>query len=316
MERVLDFIDLDQFLPLVLLIALFWFVGRLMTPPDSPRYRLARSVAAAAFITYAILATAVWSPSSPREFLTIAFRALLAGGLVLGLTLVALPAVFFVYQHSISRFAERSRAWAARQRQWLQEQIARRKAAAQTRCEQEARRLQAITAERERQRAIQEAEAAQRDRKLKSQDAQEEVLRFFSDHEALIQDAMPRALLRAQLKSRFPENIAQEHAWQQAQEMITAMLALVAQGRERQRNEIERERQRADRARRLGLEITRLEQEITRLRGSSVADADLTGDEINALREQIRLLQEEKQTLTPTPPDQQLSPPPTATLAP
>jgi hypothetical protein len=103
METVLNFVDLHEFVPLVLLICLLYCVGQQMVTPNSGTLRWARRLAAVSFIAYGIAAIATFGPDSVTEFFWIAFRSLLASGLVLGLALILLPVVVFVFHHTLAR---------------------------------------------------------------------------------------------------------------------------------------------------------------------------------------------------------------------
>ncbi len=297
MSSLLDIIDPDEFLPLVVLICLLCFLGGQFVVADTEIHRLARRLAAAAFMLYGLCGFIEWLPDSAWGFLSLAIRSLLAAGMVFGLSLLVLPVTDFTYQHTVGRVLAMTRKWSSEATRLHEERRAQREAEVRERRDREQRLRDAPRLERERCLAREEAERLEGERKAKFDDARAEVIRFYDEHEPLIRDSLPPALFRTQLQNQFPERMSPEQAWKAAQEMIAAMLPLIGQGREKQRTDETEQRKRAERARKLQREISKLEQQIGRLKASAVSDPDVVGQEVRAIEDQIKTLQEERESL-------------------
>lgn len=138
MHDVLDFFDLQDVIPLVLLIWLLAFVGGQMSTNEDDRW-WARGFAVVGFLLYCGFAIEAWQPSRAGDFLELGVRALLAMGIVHGLARIAVPIVRFLYKHLWAEPMAKQRAWA--------EEKERRDAAERAACE----KAEAEQAERKRQ---------------------------------------------------------------------------------------------------------------------------------------------------------------------
>ena len=112
MRDVLQFFNLGDALPLLLLIWLLHFVGGQMNGDNAAVVWWARGVAAAGFLFYAGGGIATWTPTKAVGFLTVGLQALLAMGTAHGLALVILPVLRFFYQHLWAQPLERQRVLA------------------------------------------------------------------------------------------------------------------------------------------------------------------------------------------------------------
>lgn len=101
MKAILEFINLEDFVPLALLVIVLCVVGSQMAAVSSTAQRLAKILAACGFVTFAIVGIAEWQAETPWEFLQVVIRSLIAGGLVLGLSLVLLPMLVVVYRNTL-----------------------------------------------------------------------------------------------------------------------------------------------------------------------------------------------------------------------
>lgn len=296
MTPILDLVqgDICSTLVLVLLLVL---VGAAMVGSKPVLHQWGKRLAAAAGVGWVLYGASVDRPTSAADWTGLVLQSLLASGLMLGTAWVVLCVLGFLSAYTAAPLLRQVRGSV---------QAGRRRAAQaldQTaRAEQEEARRRRERAEQERQAAEREgsrelAERAERDRTAKCQDARAEVLRFYEDHAQLIHDAFPAGLFRAQLQTRFPDDITPEQAWQAAGDLIAGMLPLIAQGRERQREQEQQRRQQAERARSLERQIRALEEGLAQLTGSAAADPDVVADEVRETRRQIRALTEERQAL-------------------
>lgn len=98
MSEFLDFVNLEEALPLLVLVLLLWFLGSQMTESDSVSQRWTWRIAAAALLLYAAAGIVAWTPARPTEFVTLVLRAALAAGLARGISMILLPPLRFLYQ--------------------------------------------------------------------------------------------------------------------------------------------------------------------------------------------------------------------------
>lgn len=92
---IVSAINLDEFVPIVALIALLSYVGNQMTQCDL-EIRWARRLGAAGFIGYGILALFELHIDSTWSLVALVVRSMLAGGLVMSLSSVLIPALAFL----------------------------------------------------------------------------------------------------------------------------------------------------------------------------------------------------------------------------
>jgi hypothetical protein len=121
---ILEAINLDEFVPIVVLIFLLEVVGNQMIAFRPETRRWALRLAAAAFIGYALAALGVWPPHEAWDVVAIVMRAMLAGGLVLAISKIALTAAGFLYDRTIGEHLRRLQAERQRKlddERWQQE---------------------------------------------------------------------------------------------------------------------------------------------------------------------------------------------------
>ena len=107
MNAVLESLNLEDAVPLALLVSILWVVGSQMAKEYSIAQVGAKRIAACGFVAYAIAGIAMWAPDSIGEVLEIVVRALLAGGLLMGMSLVLLPIIAVLYRNTIARALNR-----------------------------------------------------------------------------------------------------------------------------------------------------------------------------------------------------------------
>ncbi len=90
---MLDFVSLDEVVPLVLLMALLGFVGCQASGKVESQW--AARVGLIAFLAFAAAGWSEWQPESPAEFATLALRALMAAGLAAAASAVVLPVITY-----------------------------------------------------------------------------------------------------------------------------------------------------------------------------------------------------------------------------
>lgn len=162
MNQVVDFFTLDQFFPLVALIALLWWVGQHFA--DQTINRWAKCFAGAAFIGFGILATATESPETAWDFLLVAIRALLAAGLAAGMSLIGLPAVGYLYRKTVGRAVATTNNWSERMRRRFSDQADARRQRRQDAAARRAFDRDAPRRERERLAAVERLRIAQQEK--------------------------------------------------------------------------------------------------------------------------------------------------------
>lgn len=220
---MLELINPDEFLPLVVLIFLLAFIGGQMTRSDSETYQKARRITAAVFLLYTGMAIYAWSPSGATDLLVIILRASLAAGMAFGLSLVTLaPATSLVRQ---------VKAWVPPK---------------PTPNPAKPPKPSPLPVSMPRDFAAEER--AEKERMSQIDDARMEATQFYERNQRLIKEALPSALFRSQIPTRFPEGITPVQAWAAAEQMIAEMLPLIAKAREQKRAEQEEERTRVEQA--------------------------------------------------------------------
>lgn len=137
MMELLEFFNLQDTVPLLLLICLLEFVGKQMSGDDGTVLWWARGFAGAGFLCYAAAGIDAWHPTKAGDFLLIGIRALLAMGTVHGLARVLLPIIGFFYRHLWAIPAERHRKWMDEQEQRAAAEGAQRAKAEQEQAERE-----------------------------------------------------------------------------------------------------------------------------------------------------------------------------------
>lgn len=214
MYQVLDLINLDEFVPLLVLICLLLIIGGQMTRPDLAMHQLARRLSAGTLLLYAAMGICTWQPLSVSDLLVILVRAILATGVVYGVATILLPVFQYVLGGTMSAIVQRNRQRAAESRQRAEQERAQREAAERERLEGEERTRRSAMSETERQRASEETTMTEGERRARAAEARAAVVQFYDQHESLISDALPRALFSTQLQNRFPAGVTPEQGWQ------------------------------------------------------------------------------------------------------
>lgn len=237
MYQILDWINPDDFVTLLVLICLLVFTGWQMAQPDLHAYRQARRVAGAALVLYIVLAVSAWGVPTASALLPIVVRAMLAAGIVFGLTSIVLAVVYRAVGDPMKAVAGKFREWKAECQQRSAQNQARREAAERERYERAELARRAPLLEEQRRRQAEETARNRQHREARVNEARAEVTAFYDGHAELLAEALPPSLFRSQIETRFPESVTPEDAWQAAQEMIAEMLPLIAEAREKQRTE-------------------------------------------------------------------------------
>ncbi len=132
MTTLLEMLDHGDARSLLFLIAILSLVGSKMTETSDSVQRWGWRLAAAAFLAYAVYAGIVQQPAAAEDWVGVILRGLLAGGLALGFSWIALSAVAFLLRCPIAFIQSRIRAlkaaavrrreeqqrWARDQAQW------------------------------------------------------------------------------------------------------------------------------------------------------------------------------------------------------
>ena len=112
MTGLIEFFDLDDAIPITLLVCLLRFVGGQMDDRDSTVRWWTRGFAGAAFLLYAAAGVAHYAPSTAWEFAALALRSILAMGTAGAVACVLVPVACFFHRHLCAepRRKERERA--------------------------------------------------------------------------------------------------------------------------------------------------------------------------------------------------------------
>lgn len=242
---MLNWINLDETLTLLVLICLLVFTGWQMARPDTLAYRHACKSAAATLLLYGVLAVSAWGLSSAGDLLAIVVRAMLAAGIVFGLSSIILAAVYHTVGDPVQAVAGKFREWKAECERRVAQNEARREAAERARREREEQARLAPLLEEERRRQAEEAAQYRQHCDVRIDEARAEVIGFYDGHSELLAEALPPSLFRSQIETRFPESVTPEDAWQAAQDMLAEMLPLIAEAREKQRTEQQKQEEEA-----------------------------------------------------------------------
>ena len=231
MSEILDWINPEEFFPLVVLICLLAFVGTQMTRPEARAHQWARRCSGWTFFAYTAAGLWEWGATGFGDLLAIAIRALLAAGFVGVVAMTMFPAVEY--------FKGVLGAWHDTWRRQAENAELQAKNRSRRREEADRDRSDRARQESERQQRADEAARIERERHTKTDDACSEVIRFYDEHADLLAEFLPQSLFRSQLQTKFPSSVTPEQAWLAAQEMIASMLTIIGQAREKRRAELE-----------------------------------------------------------------------------
>lgn len=158
MDILLDIINDGDLCALPTFIVILLVVGGKVST-QTQQY-LGGRLAVCGFVAYGVYGFLAFHPASAEALLGIGVRALLAAGLVLGLSWIILPLAAFVYAHTLGAGWRRLRAWISS----MQEEASQRRAsrAQERRRQQEQQEFERQAPQRERaQREMQERQEAE-----------------------------------------------------------------------------------------------------------------------------------------------------------
>jgi hypothetical protein len=164
-----------------------------------------------------------WGPSGATELIVIIMRASLAAGVAFGLSLVTLAPAAFLIGHLKALVPPKPRPKPAKPPQSSPPSVST-------------------------PRDFATEKRAEKERMSQIDDARMEATQFYERNQKLLEEALPSALFRSQIPTRFPEGITPVQAWKAAEQMIAEMLPLIAKAREQKRAEQEEERKRVEQA--------------------------------------------------------------------
>lgn len=223
MHSFLEWFRLEEFFPIVMISLLLVFISQQIMGPDSETYRRARYCTSAVFFLYAGMGIYAFVPASVTELLIIVVRALLASGFAYGLSLVTLgPAAFLIGRVRALTRSKAKPAPVEPPRPTTQPATKPRDLAAEQRVEKE--------------------------RMNKIDDAKSLTSEFYEEHAEVLKESLPAALFKTQMRTKFPDTISPDQAWQAAQGMIAEMIPFISKSREQQRAEEEETRKRDEQA--------------------------------------------------------------------
>lgn len=297
MRRYLELISVDDTLPLLVLIAMLSIINSQLTRPDAAAYRHARRAAAGLFAAYAVSSLVFIRIHSAGELLLIVVRCSLASGLTYGVTALILGALTATVGDPILAIYRRYRAWRESARSRRVERQRKLHAAQAERRERDERMRRAPQEEEARRQHEAALNAAEQQRKERVGEAKSAVTRYYEAHADLLQDTLPPVLFESRMQTRFPESLTPEKAWETAQEMLAEMLpTITAEKAKRQQADraTEQRKQEIERRRR---SIERLQIAIEEMQRNPGFEPDVTGPELRVIREQIRDLEHEIESL-------------------
>jgi hypothetical protein len=93
MTEMLDLIRLEEFLLLVVLCLILFFIAAKVTRPDAGVLNTSRRLAAVTFVIYLAMGISNWRPSNASELLVTVLKACMAAGVVFSIAILALGVV-------------------------------------------------------------------------------------------------------------------------------------------------------------------------------------------------------------------------------
>ncbi len=297
MSKVLDFIELDQFLPVVTLTILLAFIGDNMAAGRQSVLVWARRSAAVGLIFSAIALIEQLNPTTPSEFLVVAIRAAMAAGLCWSISTIVLAVAVSAYQSIINPAVSQHRKAAEHVRKLWDQRTAR--ASDQRSAEladKELQRREQLHA-RAMRRSQRQAAIADRDRLARVQEAREEVTRFYEENAAEIQSSLPRSLFRVRLQNQLSPALSIDRIWPAAEAMIAEIVAVIDRAREEQRKADAEERRVQVLVDSIRQQIREIEREKLLFAQSPAADAEVVTHELRAFDHQIAALRDQIESL-------------------
>lgn len=297
MSLVLDFIELDQLLPVVTLILLLAFIGEKMAAGRKSALTWARRSAAAGLIVSAIVLIGHLNPATPSEFLVVAIRAIMAAGLCWSINTVVFSVASSLYSATVSPVLSQQRkaqCLAQVLRDHQAEQLAKKRS--EDLAIEESRRREQRNARTFRQ-SQRQAANAEIERTTKIQAAREEATRFFNEHAHEIQESFPSALFQARMQKHLASTLPVDQIWPAAETLIAEIVTVIDQAR----GEIKRANAEERRIQTLidshRLQIQEIEREKILFTQSPTADAEVVAYELQAFDHRIAAIQDEIDSL-------------------
>ncbi|MBI1313259.1 hypothetical protein GC176_18360 [bacterium] len=293
MSWILDLIQLEEFVPLVVLICLILFIVNKFTQPDTTSLRLSRWIAMWVFCLYAAIGIYALVPAGAGELLVIAVRGCLASAMSFAISLLVISSAMAIFGDPLGRvkgWYRRISADAENRTRLRKEEQHRWEKECRNQLEESQRRQQW---ELQQRRIEQEQAVKDRQRLSAVEEAVQEVQRYYDQHAHDLDETMPRSLLRSKLQTSFPEGISGQTAWQSAQTLITEMLPIIAQASEKRRTQEQRRLESDVEIQRKQQEIQRAQQELQSLLDAPGYEPDVCEPEVRAIKQQIRERQQE-----------------------
>jgi len=189
-STVLEMIDAGDVCSLLALIAVLALIGHKMVQETHSLYLRGWRLATAAFLAYCLYAGFVFQPTDAQGWLWAVFRGLLAAGLTLGVSWIALSVLAFAKHHLLDTPAKRARDLAESSKQRRREAEHRRQ-------------------EEERESLRQERDAEERSRQLHEQTTKAEAQRRRVEARAAAE--LSFSLFGPKLENRFTREMLQEY---------------------------------------------------------------------------------------------------------
>jgi hypothetical protein len=157
MNTVLSILNTGDACSLIALLVILVFVGGKMVEERPDLFRWGLRFSTLAFLAYGTYACFQLKPTTAEALLRITLRALMAGGLAMGPSWIALSVASFLRRYSLDLVLERIRLWQSRRQNRLKERQRQQDDAVRRQRDREEE--ERIKRERELQRPIQEAKA-------------------------------------------------------------------------------------------------------------------------------------------------------------
>jgi flagellar motility protein MotE (MotC chaperone) len=246
MHDILDFVKLDDFLPLLILCLMVLFIAGKIAAPDAAVLRYAKRASAIAFVIFGGIAVYELNPRSVGDIIGVLLRSCMAAGAAYAVTVLGLGLVFAIIADPMGEakgWWDRVKAHAEHRREQRRDTADRQARDRSERLEQERKRLQS---EREAFARAEESVRSEQERLGRIDEARSEVVEFYKNHRADLAESLPEPLFRSKLATGFPVTISPQDAWKSAETLISEMLPLVGMAVSKRREKEEaREKQEA-----------------------------------------------------------------------
>ncbi len=297
MRAYLEWIKPEDIFPLLVLIGLLTFINQQMARPDATAYRHARRLAMGVFAIYAVVSLMVFHIGGPGDLVMILIRSGLAAGVVFGFATLVLAVLTNLIGDPVKAALQRYRSWCAGIRARRLEVLRRRQAEEVKRQEraEQARRLPLI--EEEKRQMDEKAQKTELERQDRVTEARSAVRQLYDENANSLSDTLPPLLFKSQLETRFSESMQPEQAWQVAHALMAEIQPQVLAAKEKRQASDKKANELIDEIARRHRSIRRLEQQIEQITNSPGFDHDISEPEIHSIREEVRVLQSEIESL-------------------